>query len=399
MIEPQALGALANAHGLLLQLIENLPGRDCNRRFDKDLPSAGWLLGRSVFVELRLLRSLLMADDDLAGRVQHLFNSDHPPSEDADSQLPPREHLLKWAGEIFDQHLTWLANPGHIPAHPLLEGSWLVWYLAQRHALNYERLLAVVTARSAQREGGEHRATRVLEARPPQDDSVRIEQGHYRVGAREGAVMANELPAQVVELHAFRIARRPVSNREYLAFMQDAGYRDSGWWDTEGRQWRESISAIAPWHWRQDDAGHWYCIGTNGAMDLHPDEPVAGLGAHESRAFAAWAAARGNGLSGAVPQHEYQWEVAARLGEIEQHGRSWEWCANAFHTYPGYQAPPDPLLEPCPIDSGALVLRGGCLHTQPSLRRSTFRFCAAPGQRSLFAGTRLVMPPGKAAWE
>ena len=94
MIEPQALGALANAHGLLLQLIENLPGRDCNRRFDKDLPSAGWLLGRSVFVELRLLRSLLMADDDLAGRVQHLFNSDHPPSEDVDSQLPPREHLL-----------------------------------------------------------------------------------------------------------------------------------------------------------------------------------------------------------------------------------------------------------------------------------------------------------------
>ena len=49
MIEPQALGALSGAHELLLQLIEDLPARDCNRRFDPRLPSAGWLLGRAVF--------------------------------------------------------------------------------------------------------------------------------------------------------------------------------------------------------------------------------------------------------------------------------------------------------------------------------------------------------------
>ena len=58
-----------------------------------------------------------------------------------------------------------------------------------------------------------------------------------------------------------------------------------------------------------------------------------------------------------------------------------------------------PALEPCSVDRGDYVLRGACLHTQPSLRRSTFRLCASPEERSLFAGTRLVMPPGKAAWE
>ena len=51
MIEPQALGALAGAHELLLQLVENLPARDCNRRFDPQLPSAGWLLGRAAPME------------------------------------------------------------------------------------------------------------------------------------------------------------------------------------------------------------------------------------------------------------------------------------------------------------------------------------------------------------
>ena len=399
MIEPQALGALASAHELLLQLMENLPPRDCNRRFDAELPSAGWLLGRAVYLELNLLRSHVMRDDDLAGRVRHLFDAEQPASADLDAQLPPHDHLLNWANEIFDQHLTWLANPGHVPSHALLDGSWLVWQLAQREWLIYERLLALLTARSAQREGGDYRVVEILEARLPKDDSSRIEQGHYRIGARDGAVMPDERPAQAVELHAFRISRRPVSNAEYLAFIAAGGYRVSDWWDTAGRQWLESASADGPWHWRRDGAGHWYGIGTSGPMDLYPEDPVAGLCAHEARAFAAWAAAHGRGLSGAVPQHEYQWEVAARLDRIELQGRSWEWCANNFHHYPGYQAPADPALERCPADQGQLSLRGSCLHTQAGLRRSTFRRCALPGERALFAGTRLVMPPGRAAWE
>lgn len=398
-MEPQALGALAAIHELLLQLVENLPARDCNRRFEPTLPSAGWLLGRSVYLELHLLRNQVMQDGDLASRVHHLFGTDRQAPLETDTQLPPQDHLLHWAAEIFDQHLTWLANPGQLPDHPLLGGGGLVWHLAQRHALTYEQLLAVMTARTAQRQRGDYRVARPLEARTPREDSVRIEQGHYRIGAREGAVMANEQPAQMVELHAFRIGRRPVGNAEYLAFMEDRGYREPGWWDEAGRAWLADSSAHSPWHWRLDASEQWYGIGTNGPVDLLADDPVTGLSAHEARAYAAWAAARGEGLAGAVPQHEYQWETAARLGEIELSGRSWEWCANSFHPYPDYQMPDDVELEPCPADRSAITLRGGCLHTQPSLRRSTFRLCANPECRTLFAGTRLVLPPGKAAWE
>ena len=49
MIEPQAPGALSGAHELLLQLIEDLPACDCNRPFDSQLPSAGWLLGEAAW--------------------------------------------------------------------------------------------------------------------------------------------------------------------------------------------------------------------------------------------------------------------------------------------------------------------------------------------------------------
>ncbi len=398
MIDPQSLGALAGTHELLLQLIENLPSRDCNRRFDPALPSAGWLLGRAVYLELHLLRSRVQGDPDLADRVRHLFDAEPGYAAPVDEQLPPREHMLNWANEVFDQHLTLLANPGQLRDHDLLKDSWLVWHLAQREALLYEWLLAVLTARSATLAGEDHVVENPLTPQLPADDSVRIDQGHYRIGARGGPVFTHETPPQVVELHSFRIQRKPVSNAEFLAFIDDGGYRDDGWWDEQGRDWRDQLQVGAPWAWRRNGSGHWYSIGINGPMDLHPDEPVAGLSGHEAGAFAAWASARGQGLSGAVPQHEYQWEVAARLSQIEGFGRSWEWCANAFHTYPDYQGPDDPMLAPCTDDQG-LVQRGGCLHTQPALRRASFRVCAKVTQRCGFAGTRLVMPPGKAAWE
>ncbi len=399
MIDPQSLGALSSIHDLLLQLLERLPARDCARRFEPNLPSPAWLLGRAVYLELHLLRGHVMGDGDLAGRVHHLFADAHLPAESIDAQLPPQDHLLNWAHEVFEQHLVWLANPGHVPEHPLLADSWLTWHLAQREALVYECLLAVMTARSAQRDRGDHQVGTPLRPRVPRADTVRIEQGHYRIGARGGAVMPNEQPAQVVELNAFRIARRPVCNAEYLAFIDGGGYRDPAWWDEAGRQWLAAAAVQAPWSWRRDAGGNWYEVGLNGVMDLHPDAALSGINAHEARAFATWAAANGDGLAGAVPQHEYQWEVAARLGELTMTGRSWEWCANDFHPYPGYQAPSEPALETCLTRKGAVVLRGGCLHSQPSIRRTTFRHCGGAGNRHLFAGLRLVLPPGKAAWE
>lgn len=399
MIDPQSLGALAGTRERLLQLIETLPARDCNRRFDSDLPSPGWLLGRAVFLELHLLRDRVLGEADLAGRVRHLF-SEAVPTADIDAQLPPQEHLLSWAREIFDHHLTALANPGQIPQqHPWLTDSWLVWHLAQREALIYEQLLAVLTARGIQRDAGDHVVTVPLSAQLPNADAARIEQGHYRIGARDGTALDNERPAQVVELNAYRINRRPVCNAEYLAFIEAGGYRHPAYWDEDGRHWLESMGVQAPWQWRRDVAGQWYEIGQNGAMDLHPEAVLSGICAHEARAFAAWAAVHGEGLSGAVPQHEYQWEVAARMGELSLTGRAWEWCTNPYHAYPDHPSSDDPLLDPCPIHEHTVTLRGGSLHTQPSLRRTTVRRCALPGTRQLFAGTRLVMPPGKAAWE
>lgn len=398
MTSPQILGPLASTHERLCQLVEDLPASELHRRFVPTRPAIAWLFGRSVYLETYFLRELIGGDAELTDRVRHLFGAGVEATPEIEAQLPPKDHLLNWAQEIFDEHLTRLANPELLPHHPLLEHDWLPGYILQRHAQTYEQILAALAGRAQHMATDDYQVHSPLNARVPVNDSVRVEQGHYRIGARDGVAMDIEQPMQMVELHPFRIARQPVANAEYLAFIHDGGYQDLGWWDADGQTWLAQLTTHAPWHWRRDRAGHWYAIGLNGPTDLTADTAVSGLSAHEARAYAAWAAARGENMSGAVPQHEYQWEIAARQGLIEGIGQVWEWCANTLHPYPDYQTPQ--TSEACSkgLDSD-IVLRGACLHTQPSLRRASYRGHAPAAARDVFAGLRLVLPPGKAAWE
>ncbi|WP_456373676.1 formylglycine-generating enzyme family protein [Thiolapillus sp.] len=392
MIAPTSLGALSTTHELLTQLAEDLPARDLNRRWHADLPSMGWLLGRSIYLELYWLRERLQGDDDLSKRVRHIFASPLPPTAGQDAALPPKEHLLNWALEIQDQHLTLLANPGMLPDHPWLENGWLVDYLLQVHGLIYEKMLSVRHARAVRRNDG-YQVHDPLQARLPVPDTTEISQGHYRIGAREGVVFDNEQPLQMVEMRNFRICKQPVDNAAWLAFMEDYGYRNDEFWDEAGRKWRDANQARHPWHWRQDDNRNWYAIGINGPLPLVAEMPVSGISWHEAQAFAYWASARTEGFRGAILPHEYHWEAAARIGGLQGAGQVWEWCSNSLHPYRDYEAPVDPEMRTREFDGQHMALRGGCIHTQPSLRRISLRSSGLPQAGYQFSGLRLILPP------
>lgn len=235
-----------------------------------------------------------------------------------------------------------------------------------------------------------------MEARRPGLDLVEVTQGHYRIGSRgDPFAYDNERPPQAVELSGFRIARRPVTNSGYLGFIESGGYQESGFWDEPGRRWLESMvpAPQAPLGWRRNASGHWYEINLNGPADLPPDQPVLGLNRHEAKACAAWVAGLGGPHTGAVLQHEYQWELAARSGLLDEIGHAWEWCANHFHPYPEFSPFPDQETSAPAFADNEGVLRGACLHTQRCLRRASFRNHRHPDDRNGFAGLRLVYPP------
>lgn len=395
MTAPSILSQFSTTHEMLIQLLHSIPEVECYRSFHPELAPLAWYLGFSVYRETYWLREVVLGDDDLTGRIRELFSPSPPAAAEQWSQLPPLDHLLNWALELQDGNLTLLANPRLLPDHPLLRKDRLQHHLLQEHHRIFELMLMALSERQLQhRIDDGYRSASPLHSASPSSELIGIAQGHYRIGAKENpAAYDNELPPQMVELSGFRIAARPISNAEFLCFMEQDGYSERRFWSDAGWNWLQTTVAEHPHRWRRDKIGAWYGIGLNGPFDLAPGAPLQGVSQFETEAFAAWTASLGGELQGAVLQHEYQWEVAIRTQALSEFGQVWEWCSNTFHPYTGFQPSPDGLGGTGRFDSEQITLRGGSLHTQHSLRRPSFRHHALPDNNLLFAGGRLVFPP------
>jgi iron(II)-dependent oxidoreductase len=384
----------------MLELAESADDAIFKRQFVPELGSLAHILGQRVYAELYWLREVIQGDDDLSQRVAHLFRPGALPLTEQCHQLPPKDHLLNWAAEVFDHHLMLLANPALLPRHPLLKDGGILHFLLQGHARAYEEILAMLLLARLE-EQYDHSVNQVLESQLPDPPRLEISQGVYRIGgdANDARSADNELPTQMVKLASFALAARPVTNAEYLAFMEADGYANEGLFWGKGQDWLRQQRPKAPLHWRKDSQGHWYGIGISGPADLIANDPVYGISFFEAQAFANWAGQLDGPTQGAVLPHEFQWEATARTKGLSERGRVWEWCANIFEPYSDYQRPDNDAYATAEFDDEHRCLRGGCLHSQPELRRPSLRGRALPQWRHLFAGTRLVLPPAKPFWE
>ena len=398
MSRHELLGHLSALHQMMGHLLEATDEADCYRRVEPSLPPIAWIFGRAVYLESYWLREVVLGDDSMTARVRHLFGCEVEPSDAIIGQLPPKEHLLNWAMELQEQNLTLLANPAQLPEHELMKGERLLFRLQLEEGELCEAMIAQITDSRLSADLG-YQVQNPLTVLPPSEEHADVHKGHYRIGAKheDPSARDNELPPNVVELHAFRIDSKPVSNGAYLGFIEAGGYSNDEFWSEEGRAWRDN-NPKRPHHWRKDLAGNWYGLGLNGPFDLITEDALTGISHHEALAYANWVSTLGGQLAGAVVQHEYQWEVAVRAKAIKEYGRVWEWCANPFHRYDGYLEPQDPEAATQSFDDGHFSLRGGSLHSQKMQRRSSHRHHALPADRFRVTGTRLVFPGSKQAW-
>jgi len=385
------LGRLSGLHQMMIDLLEAIPEPASYSTTNPALAPLAWYFGRAVYLETYWLREIVQGEDDMTARVREIFTPGALHDEEQWRRLPPREHLLNWALELQDENLTRLANPGMLPDHLLLKGDRLLHIILQEQGRLYEQMLMALTERRLLADTP-YQCQAPLIAKQPEADMVGISQGHYRIGAKgDPAAYDNEQPAQIIQLSSFQIDRHPISNANYLAFMQADGYENKAFWNDP-----DAIPAEKhPRHWRKDILGHWYAISLNGPSDLIADDPVMGISQHEANAYARWVDSLGGRFKGAVLQHEYQWEAAVRIQAIKDYGRVWEWCSNRFQPYTDFRPSGYAEGRTHDFDQNLITLRGASLHTQPALRRISFRNRAPAHADWLFAGTRLVYPPVK----
>lgn len=211
-----------------------------------------------------------------------------------------------------------------------------------------------------------------------------------------------ETPRHASYVAPYRLASRAVTNGEWLAFVEDGGYRTASLWLSDGWGAVEREGWSAPLYWRREDGG-WSAFGLRGAQPVDPDAPVAHVSYYEADAFARWAGKR-------LPS-EAEWEHAAASdiagnfmeterfrprpaegpGLAQMWGDVWEWTQSPYVSYPGFRPPAGAIGEyNGKFMANQFVLRGGSAVTPAAQLRRTYRNFFYPHQRWQMTGLRLA---------
>lgn len=267
----------------------------------------------------------------------------------------------------------------------------------------------------------------------PHPGDVDIPGGTFQLGSTPEApfLFDNEKWAHDVTVYPFQMAKAPVTNEEFAAFIDDNGYKRRDLWPDVGWGWRQEMAAEHPVYWIPDGPGKWQMRRFDQIIDLPPHEPVIHVNWFEASAFCAWAGRR-------LPT-EVEWEVAAALepdgdklgthkrrypwgdeensiGKANLDGRGlgcvdvaafadgdsaygcrqmlgnvWEWTNSTFEPYPGFVA--DSYKEYSePVFYTRKVLRGGGWATRTRMVTNMYRNFFTPERRDVLAGFRTCAP-------
>ncbi|HEX7857923.1 MAG TPA: ergothioneine biosynthesis protein EgtB [Sphingobium sp.] len=411
------LGAHYEAvRALSLSLTANLSDADATAQSMPDASPAKWHLAHVTwFFETFVLRDHVPGYRSFDDRFAFLFNSYY--EAEGPRHDRPRRGLLT-RPSLDDV----LAYRGHVDAAmynalPLLnDGGRSLVTLGLHHEQQHQELLLTdilhLFAQNPLQPGLWPRGQRDLIAGPGpliwhEGPSGLIEIGHKG----DDFAFDCEGPRHKVHLTPYALADRPVSNGEWINFMESGGYRDPAHWLSDGWAWVQAEGVEAPLYWQPDGAGGWTRFTLSGREPVNPAEPVTHISLYEADAFASWADAR-------LPT-EAEWEaMAASRDSLTGHfldragpcrpmvaghevgkdrrphqmfGDVWEWTGSAYRPYPGFRAAEGAVGEyNGKFMSGQFVLRGGSCATPRGHARASYRNFFYPHQRWQFTGLRLA---------
>jgi iron(II)-dependent oxidoreductase len=418
--------ALRDARAVELGLLEDLTDAQMLGARAHFVEPPIWEMGHvGWFQEYWILRALDGAAPLLPGSdaIYDAFNVSY--TRRWDHAFPSRAETLRYITRVLERATLRLAS-----RRPGPEEAYFYTLAALHEDMHTENLTLVrqtlgLPAPSLCRPDPRRAPPPVDPAYAPRD--VFVPGGRFMLGAPrdEPFVFDNEQWAHPVEVRPFRIRSTPVTNAEFLAFVEDGGYRRRELWGRRGWQWRRREGALHPLFWVQDADGRWRERRFASAIPLEPWRPVVHVNWHEAQAYCRWAGRR-------LPT-ESEWEMAATLDPRTGHkarfpwgddppdparasldfsaadaidvrampagdspvgcrqmiGNVWEWVEDTFEPYPGF-APGPYAASSEPSFGQKPVLKGGAWTTRSRLIRATWRNFYKAHRRNIFAGFRTV---------
>lgn len=258
-----------------------------------------------------------------------------------------------------------------------------------------------------------------------QKEFVKIKGGIFEMGYNGKEFSYDiELPEHKTYLEDYEIGIFPITNKEYLEFINDGGYETYKYWLSDGWEKVKSNNWKSPMYWEKID-DEWYVRDFLGIRKINPNEPVCHVSYYEADAYCKWAGKR-------LPT-EAEWEKAACWNETKQEktifpwgnnspteencnllesyhwgcteigtypsgkspsgceqmiGDVWEWTSSEFVGYPGFKTGFDEYNDKW--FTNQKVLRGGSFGTPKMSIRGSYRNFFRLDERWLFSGFRCV---------
>jgi ergothioneine biosynthesis protein EgtB len=414
--------ALATHYGRVrdasAQLAEPLSAEDCQAQSMPDASPVKWHLAHTTwFFETFVLEAHepRFAPFDASFRVlynsyYHGIGAMHPRPERGLVTRPALADVQRYRAQVDERMLALLARPVAPEVEALVT-------LGLHHEQQHQELILTDLKHLLSRNPLQPAYARRWPIAAVQPQPLRwfgFDAGLFELGhdaARDGAFcFDNEAPRHRVWLDAFEIASRPVTYGEYLAFIDDGGYRRPELWLSMGWDWVREAQRSAPLYWQQRD-GIWLNHTLQGTVEIDARTPVCHLSFFEAEAYARWAGARlpteaeweraARSLPAGAPDHAHWAErrafhplpAAQPAGDAPQqmYGDVWEWTRSSYDPYPGYRPAAGAVGEyNGKFMCGQLVLRGGSCATPAGHVRASYRNFFPPQAQWQFSGLRLA---------
>jgi iron(II)-dependent oxidoreductase len=381
---------LEEARRHTLKLVEPLTHEQLNRVYDPILSPLIWDLGHiGNFEELWLVQRI-GGREPLRGDLGELYDAIEQPRK-IRGELPilRADEVRPYMDQVRERTLEVLGEIELDPEDGLLADGFVYEMLLAHEYQHNETMLQLLQMVEAY-EPAEVDGSPAAEAISDGPEMVRVEGGTCEIGAgTRGFAYDNERPRHRVKVAPFLIDRTPVTNGEYIAFIEET--------DTE-----------PPMYWERDGEGGWVRMAMGKTEEIDTRLPVIHVSWNEADAFARWAGKRlptepewevaAAGASrdranldelsfGCAPAGAYA-DACAKCGAVQMLGDVWEWTSSDFTPYPGFAAFPYPEYSEVFFGDTYKVLRGGAWATRRDLIRTSFRNWDLAERRQIFAGIR-----------
>ncbi|MEB3311910.1 MAG: SUMF1/EgtB/PvdO family nonheme iron enzyme [Snowella sp.] len=389
-----------------LALFKNLDTELFCCQIHPDFSPIGWHLGHIAFTEAYWILEQCQGAEALFPQYRRLLTADGLPKRDR-QHLPTFEIIQDYLQTVRQKILAYLDNA------PLEKQERLWWWLIQHETQHRETISFLLELWRWQQ--GTQVQIPLISSSPLtiEPNLIEIPAGECILGSDRLQAQDNERVAHRVYLDSYQIDQYPVTNGQYLAFIETGGYDNPSYWSPAGWQWRIEQNITQPLYWRADRA--WM------------NHPVCGVSYYEAEAYAQFVGKR-------LPT-EAEWEKAASWDESDQEqrlypwgdqfpdsafcnhnyllgqtspvnhypagksdygcydmlGNVWEWTASWFAPYGQFQPYPYPGYSQVYFDQQHRGLRGGSWATGPWGLRNSFRNWYHPWVRQILVGFRCAI--------